>query len=778
MDEKGESFWDFYVTAQIFADGEPLCLPEQTSHRNLMGKPTWNEWLSLPVTVDALPLSSVCVFNVWDCSSEGKAIPVGGTSIPIFSEKYKMLKGRKKLFLWMGKEGDGAHNNSSTPYDAAELDETDRLDKCLLNYQKQKYDRIGWLDALSFTEIRLKQEMVSKSRKKGVAFLHIEFPVFQCSVIFHQKEFVIDVDESSTNEIVKVFDPEISQNNPVDDKFQRMLRMQIGMQANVKPTTMEKKMLSRIVAYPPTKVMSESDKNKIWMFRFYLKGVVDGLPKFLLSVDWLVDDHAKEAVKLMHQWATLSIEVALELLSDQFAVNERIREQYVFAIREHAVQFLDTMDDADLSMFLLQLVQAMRPERLFLQKPLSDFLIERAKRSKTFGTRFFWYLKVESETENDDGIWYKGITVDFMNAIKESDEALYKMYRRQEVLVKTLKELYKFVTETSKNRMEMIDVLRREISVGKFNQLKSFEPLPLPLNPELEVKGLIPDKCSVFKSAQKPFGLCFEKCDGSPYMVLFKVGDDLRCDQLVLQIISLMDGILKRDGNLDMCLSPYRCMATGRSDGMIEIVPDSISVAACLKANDNDIASYFRKINPKENGPFGIDAKVLDNFVRSCAGYCVITFLLGVGDRHLDNLLICKNGKLFHIDFGFILGEDPKSWPPPMKITREMVMAMGGDASETYYQFRNLCCECYTLLRRRSNLVITLFNLMLRAGIENGHKIFNNKNDLFKIQDKYLVDETEEVAIETIQVLLQKSVAALMPRLFEDFHSWAQYWRS
>ncbi len=44
-----------------------------------------------------------------------------------------------------------------------------------------------------------------------------------------------------------------------------------------------------------------------------------------------------------------------------------------------------------------------------------------------------------------------------------------------------------------------------------------------------------------------------------------------------------------------------------------------------------------------------------------------------------------------------------------MKITREMVLAMGGDDSQQYYQFRSLCCECFSLLRRRSNLVITLF---------------------------------------------------------------------
>lgn len=68
---------------------------------------------------------------------------------------------------------------------------------------------------------------------------------------------------------------------------------------------------------------------------------------------------------------------------------------------------------------------------------------------------------------------------------------------------------------------------------------------------------------------------------------------------------------------------------------------DSLAIAEVLRS-EGCIQNFFRKHNPSEGSPYGISADVMDTYVKSCAGYCVITYLLGVGDRHLDNLLLTK----------------------------------------------------------------------------------------------------------------------------------------
>jgi phosphatidylinositol 3-kinase len=127
------------------------------------------------------------------------------------------------------------------------------------------------------------------------------------------------------------------------------------------------------------------------------------------------------------------------------------------------------------------------------------------------------------------------------------------------------------------------------------------DSVPLPLDPSCSISGLDPSSVILFRSAMYPALIDFsahkldEKDDlkfaqreeavksdhalstdhrdeadteaaaikkSLTYKIIFKSGDDLRQDQLVMQLISLMDSLLKKV-NLDLGLLTYGILATG-----------------------------------------------------------------------------------------------------------------------------------------------------------------------------------------------------------------------
>ncbi|MEW5302904.1 MAG: hypothetical protein WDW36_005643 [Sanguina aurantia] len=255
-------------------------------------------------------------------------------------------------------------------------------------------------------------------------------------------------------------------------------------------------------------------------------------------------------------------------------------------------------------------------------------------------------------------------------------------------------------------------------------------------------------------------------------IMIYKKGDDLRQDQFILQMISLMDRLLKRE-NLDLRLTPYKVLPTSSDDGLVEYVPSQ--PLSKVLAEHRTIHKYLAQFQADPAGPFGLKMEAVETFVRSCAGYCVMTYILGVGDRHLDNLMLHSDGRLFHIDFGYILGHDPKPFPPPMKLCREMIEAMGGQDSVYYVQFRMYACEAYNILRKSADLILSLFHLMAGASIEAIRQ--DPEKAILKLQDKFRLDYDDEAAVVYMQQLINESATALMPQIVETTHRWAQYWR-
>ncbi|MCL7047423.1 hypothetical protein MKW94_007504, partial [Papaver nudicaule] len=528
--------------------------------------------------------------------------------------------------------------------------------------------------------------------------------------------------------------------------------------------------IQKVLKHPPTWSLSGEERQLLWKFRFYLMSEKRALTKFLRCVEWSDIQEAKQALELMGKWETIDVCDALELLSPVFESEE---------VRAYAVSVLERADDEELQCYLLQLVQALRFERSDKSR-LSHFLVKRSLCNIELASFLRWYVAVELNDPAYAKRFYctNEILEDNMKKLSASvngDEDGLKLWRslvHQTELTAQLVNISREVRNVRGGTQKKIEKLRQLLS-GLLSELTHFEePIRSPLNPGVLISGIIPAESSIFKSALHPLRLTFRTTTGGRCKIIFKKGDDIRQDQLVIQMVSLMDRLLKLE-NLDMHLTPYRVLATGQDEGMLEFIPSS-SLAQILSEN-RSIISYLQKFHPDEDGPFGITATCLETFIKSCAGYSVITYILGIGDRHLDNLLLRDDGSLFHVDFGFILGKDPKPFPPPMKLCKEMVEAMGGAESQYYTRFKSYCCEAYNILRKSSNLILNLFYLMAGSNIPDIAS--DPEKGILKLQEKFRLDLDDEAAIHFFQDLINESVSALFPQMVETIHRWAQYWR-
>ena len=192
--------------------------------------------------------------------------------------------------------------------------------------------------------------------------------------------------------------------------------------------------------------------------------------------------------------------------------------------------------------------------------------------------------------------------------------------------------------------------------------------------------------------------------------------EDVRTDYIIINIIRIMDYILKKDESLDLHIITYNILPIDINKGLIEIIQDSKTLYE-IKKDNFTIQNWIIENNP--NVPIDILRK---RFTLSCAAYCVISYLLGFGDRHLDNIMISKEGFLFHIDFSYVLGISVKIIVPEIRITPDMIDAMGGINSKNYELFQDLCIRSFNCLRRHSNLFFILLSQLdkIKPKILNG----------------------------------------------------------
>lgn len=310
-------------------------------------------------------------------------------------------------------------------------------------------------------------------------------------------------------------------------------------------------------------------------------------------------------------------------------------------------------------------------------------------------------------------------------------------------------------------------ILKKELQTLKFQS----NGVTLPLGPGMRVNGIIVEKCRALDSFTVPLWLVFTNAEemGEPFSVIYKVGDDLRQDALTLQLLSTMDRVWKEAG-LDLQMSVYGVVATGLDEGFIHVVPHSKTAAELQKSAggatavfaQDTIANWLQQHNPT---PHEYQAAVT-NFMYSCAGYCVACYVLGIADRHNDNIMFSTSGHMFHIDFAHFLGNVLR-WGPinrdkaPFVLTPEMAYVMGGRDSPQFKHFTKLCCYAYNILRKHTNLLLTLLSMMISSGIPQ----LKREEDLGYITNALQPELTNKQAAKLFKALIYKSLDTKTTRL-------------
>lgn len=210
----------------------------------------------------------------------------------------------------------------------------------------------------------------------------------------------------------------------------------------------------------------------------------------------------------------------------------------------------------------------------------------------------------------------------------------------------------------------------------------------------------------VFNSNAKPLLLSVQcedvlvanrRCEGAK--MILKVGDDLRQDVSVIHVQCLMNHIWKRNGvkhdSLFVETLLYGCLAFGSDVGVIEFVPNSVSLSQINKVG---------KFTPA----------AISRLITTAAGSFIAAYVLGVRDRHHDNIMISKqDGACFHIDFGHILGDETTIDTAGFAITPELQKVICQHSDEDWTVFVDLCVQCWVILRKQARLLIGFVSLLM-----------------------------------------------------------------
>ncbi len=322
---------------------------------------------------------------------------------------------------------------------------------------------------------------------------------------------------------------------------------------------------------------------------------------------------------------------------------------------------------------------------------IANFLIKRCLNNFTLLNALYWELQIYSKGENN-------IYASVFDKLKEMlSNKIYEPLFLRIIdgcsLVRTLQDISKSICDDNKKYGEIKDIFTLK------------KPMTNPLTTD-RICNINIDKIHIKVSATKPLMIPCDTIDDKVIRILYK-NEEVRKDQIIMNVFKLADLILKKEEGLDLGIITYAVLPTNKTSGLIDIVDNCDTIYSIQEELKSTILNYILE----SNGDMLV-REIRERFTKSTAAFCVLTYLFGIGDRHLDNIMVTKEGKLFHIDYGYILGNDPVVRNPGIRITQSMIETMGGELSPNYKFFKKLCTTIYNCLRRNIDIFINMLLIL------------------------------------------------------------------
>ncbi|XXH03128.1 hypothetical protein Hte_009521 [Hypoxylon texense] len=287
------------------------------------------------------------------------------------------------------------------------------------------------------------------------------------------------------------------------------------------------------------------------------------------------------------------------------------------------------------------------------------------------------------------------------------------------------------------------------------------------------------DEVLVLGSLAKPRKLTARGSNGVNYGLLIKPKDDLRTDQRLMEFNSMINRSLKRDAESSrrqLYIKTYAVTPLNEECGIIEwvdglktlrdillviyrsrgIIPNygqltqmmkdaalgdkntKIFTEGILKMFPPVLPSWFIAQFPNPSAWFAARLR----YTRSCAVMSMVGTILGLGDRHGENVLLEEgNGGVFHVDFNCLFDKGLTFAQPervPFRLTHNMVAAMGIYGYEG--PFRQCSELTLSILRQQEETLMTILEAFIYDPTLDLQRDKRRKNEAVKLNPQSVVD--------------------------------------